>query len=73
MENSKNKKNAGGGIKETLITIFSVLMYVMYSLVKKVIETVKHPSTTDITKVIKGIFLIMGAIIVIVLAITLWP
>lgn len=73
MKNDKDKKDTGGGIKDALITIFSVVLYIVYSLVKNIIEAVKHPSPTSIIKALKDIFFIMGAVISLVIAITLWP
>ena len=73
MENNRNKNDAGKSIKETLITIFSVVLYITYSLIKGITETVRHPSGKGVAKLIKGIFLITSAVILIVLAITLWP
>jgi hypothetical protein len=66
MENNMDKKNTGEDTKNTLITIISVLVYIVYSLVKKSFEAIKSFN-------IKGIFAIVVGIALLILAITFWP
>lgn len=80
MENDKKNMNTDGGIKNTLVTIFSVLIYIAYRLVKGISGFIKGfpMSIKDIPGYGKqfkksGICSIIFVIIIIVLAIVFWP
>lgn len=66
MENNKNKEDTRNELQNTLITIVSVLVYIVYSLAKRFVGFIKYLCKN-------GIFTIISAVIVIVLAIMFWP
>ena len=70
MENNMDKKNTGEGIKNTLITIISVLVYIVYELAKGFIGVIKQLAEKGI---INCILTITGAFILIIIALVLLP
>lgn len=65
MENKKNE-NLGSEIKNALMTIISVLVYIIYKLSNKIMEVIKHPVKEEA-------FPIVGVVLLIIAAIVFWP
>lgn len=66
MNTNKNRENLNGGVQDVLITIIGVLVYIAYKLAKGTVEFIKNFMKS-------GILTVIGAIIMIVLAIMFWP
>lgn len=66
MGNDKKAENIGKETKNALITIVSVFMYIAYRLITGFAKGVKRFKKSEVSSII-------GAIILIVLAIVFWP
>lgn len=70
MESNKDKENPEGRLQNTFITIISVLIYIANKLANSFIGFVKWLAKKGI---INCILAIIGAFILIMLALILWP